>query len=203
MSSTLEVVEVSEREKIFNQARDRINECHQEFLKSGEGIGNALLAAANFRREAGVHLEALKTATYAADGKDFKVVPHGDWEALFKSNRTGKCQTAFAFEFSSETARNYIQFAKKHPDPITDLKQIVQDGKTMLLDAGMIELEQPDPNPTPLRNAYVLADRLRQSFNQNFVNGCLTREKPEDWEPDYRQSVKETLKPIAEFYATL
>ena len=203
MLSDSGIVGASERERLFDEARDRINQCHREFLKSGEGIGNALLAAANYRREAGALLETLKTATYAADGKDFKVVPHGEWEKLFAPERAGKNGSGSVFDFSPSTARNYIQFAKKHPEPITDLKQIVQDGKTMLLDAGLIELEQSTPNPNPLKNAFVFADKLRQAFNQNFVNGCLTREKVEEWEPEYRSSVKETLRPIADFYDTL
>ena len=56
----------------------------------------------------------------ATDSQGRKVVPHGEWEGLFKS-ANGKANPTAVLDFDSQTARNYIQFAKKHPEPITEL----------------------------------------------------------------------------------
>lgn len=194
-----EIIEISEREKIFNEHKEKIISAHKGFAGAAKSIGNSLLAAANYRREVGIYLESLKTAT---DSQGRKVVPHGEWEGLFATAK-GKSNGSFTFDFDYNTARNYINFAKKHPEPITDVRQIMREGKAMLVDAGEVELTMPNFKPQHIESAYSLANKLWQGFNQKFINGILKKEDVTKWDPEYREDIKGCLKPIVDFYESL
>lgn len=198
-------ITISERERIFTELKEKISSAAAASNEQCRGVVSASVAAANFRREAGIYLQTLKSAT---DGEGRKIVPHGEWEGLFSSaGRTlegkSKLEKVTVFDFSYETARNYIQFAKDHPEPITDIRQILRDQKSMLCDAGEVTLELPEFTPKPLSNTYSLANRLMQTFNQKFLNGCLKQEDRSNWTDEYRTGIKDSLKPIVEFYQSL
>ncbi len=94
-------------------------------LRTDETSGKVSVFRAKIKRRLLRSLRAL--VSNATDSEGRKVVPHGEWEGLFASanRRVSKddanVEVVPHFAFGSDTARNYIQYAKKHPEPITKL----------------------------------------------------------------------------------
>lgn len=190
---------IPERPRLLKDFISKINAEQAGFLLAAKTAGNSLLAGANHRREIGVLLATLKEAT---DSEGAKLVPHGKWESMFAGDRTGKCNSGVAFEFSSETARRYIAFAARHPEPITSLSEIVRDGGQMLIDAGELDAPSREPNS---QQTHADQDRwLTAILNAKEQIAALTEKAPvTEWPTSRRQQMKENLRPLAELYATL
>ncbi len=72
---------------------------HEGFAAAGAAIGSSLLAAANYRREVGIYLESLKTATFTIDGNERKVVSHGEWGGCLKMGAEPNAKMIWHFLF--------------------------------------------------------------------------------------------------------
>lgn len=194
MSTELEIV--SERDELFAKYTEEINGIHQSFVKAAESVGNSLLAGANYRREMGEKLASLKEAK-TSEGHD--VVPHGQWQKLFLTAKGKSCSCA-TFGFDHSTATRYMEFARKHPEPITDLKQIARDGKDTLLEAGLIEAEEGNPGTTlPGAVKWIsYIQRTRGEFEKMKKDGAFSKMNQTE-----RDNMKQQLRPLVEVYETL
>ena len=193
---------MTEREKLIQEHIELINAARAEHAKEAKAVMCGILAGANHRREVGIRLASLKEAKITIDGKQQPLVPHGGWEPLFTSKRTGKCDTPASFEFSSKTAARYIDFASKHPEPIMALTDILREAGAMLLDAGEIEEQKRIPgsqNPTPPTSPWIVyISKTREEI------GKLTEKVPlEKWDQARRDLVRQHLKPLVEIYQAL
>lgn len=191
----MEIV-TSERERILSEHVTEIKLEQAAFFGAAKQVGSGLLAGANHRRKLGILLASLKDAT-TSDGK--RVVPHGDWIDLFSN---GKNRSRAVFEFSDDTARRYVEFARKNPEPITALDQIVRDGKDMLIDAGEIEARE-------------ITDQTHRSHGESCkwlslvsrawaeIDTLRTKAPIDEWPEATRITLKEKLRPYVELYANL
>lgn len=182
---------ISDRESLISEYVSKITEAHGKFNLQAENAGNALLAGANYRREVGILLEALKNSV---DSNGNKVIKHGEWESLFVTAK-GKSKSDFTFDFDYNTARNYISFSKKHPEPITHVSQIVREGKDMLIQAG--EIDEPDghaiqTNRDPEGTNWIRAlDKVTITFEKIFDTRPL-----KDWQDSEREVFIQRARPV-------
>jgi len=84
------------------------------------------LDSANAIREMGVYLAKLKQDTR-----------HGDWLGLFASSH-GEPNAQAVLRFDSNTAGNYMRFAKANPEPFTDPAQAMGAYREIYKSAGLI-----------------------------------------------------------------
>lgn len=190
---------LTKRDQILAEHVELIREQHSQFLNSAQTIGSGLLAAANHRRELGIKLQTLRDANYVdGEGTRRKVIGHGQWEALF-SDHGNKSESSFAF--TAKTANNYIEFGKKHPNKILDLKEVSRSGHELLLDAGEVEAatRESGGNRQPEGQAWLSGlshawERLTVRFEKKPLG---------DWTQTDRDTLKGKLKPMVELYARL
>jgi len=91
------------------------------------GIAESCVATANATREMGVFLIKLKQDT-----------KHGEWLGLFATAR-GEANAQSVLLFDSNTAGNYMRFAKANPEPFTDPSLAMGAYKEIYKSAGLIE----------------------------------------------------------------
>ena len=188
---------MTERETLLMEHVQKITSEQESFFSSAKTVGNGLLAGANHRRNIGILLASLKEAT-TSDGR--KVVQHGAWEEMFADRRSGKSCTTATFAFSYDTARRYIEFSRKHSEPITSLDQIIRDSKDMLIDAG--EIKDPTRDNQSQKS---LGDSCKwlSLVSRAWAEIDTIKGKIESWPEAQRFTLKEKLKPYVELYRTL
>lgn len=191
-----EITVLSPREQIIQERVEKIRQAHNGLQAQAGTMVNALLAGANFRRAAGIHLEALKMAT---DSEGRKIIRHGEWESLF-SNHGKKSETILSF--TVETARNYIAFAKKYPEPITDVNQIVTETKPILQDAG--EIDRPEGGSQALHEFDFVGAVAKRVFDYKAFWGAQLKKEPiEQWPQERKEVVREQLQWFVDRYREL
>jgi hypothetical protein len=84
----------------------------------------ACLESANAIREAGIYLLQLKEQT-----------PHGEWLSLFE----GRENSTPVLNFTDQTARRYMQFAKANPEPFISAELAIGAYKEIYKSTGLIE----------------------------------------------------------------
>lgn len=193
-----EITVLSLREQIIQERVEKIKEAHSGLQGQAGTMVSALLAGANFRRAAGIHLEALKMAT---DANRNKIIRHGEWEKLFKSAKGKSCTNA-TFDFDHSTATRYMAFAKKHLEPITDINQIVTEAKPILQDAGQIEL--PEGRPQALHEFDFVGSVAKRVFDYKAFWGAQLKKEPiEQWPEERKEVVREQLQWFVDRYREL
>lgn len=187
----------TERERILHQHIEKIQATQASYMSEGKGAVSRMLAFANLRRELGVHLIALREAT---DSGGRKLIQHGEWERLFATAK-GKSNRDVTFDFDYLTATRYIAYARKHPEPITDPRQLMTESK----DAIAIASGEDPEGESPKRIARTTESSWIEAFGRvSFVFQNVIDKRPiEDWSEIERESYITRARPMVDTYIRL
>ena len=105
----------------------KLNESQGRLETLKTSLQQNCLDSANTIREMGVYLCKLKQDTR-----------HGEWLTLFATSH-GEANAQSVLHFDSNTAGNYMRFAKANPEPFTDAAQAMGAYREIYKSAGLIE----------------------------------------------------------------
>jgi len=160
----------------------KINTAHSAAMQCGESLKSNLVEGANKMRETGIYLLELKEAT-----------PHGSWLGMFASNSNSNP----VLNFTDQTARNYMSFAKANPEPIEDIAGGIGSLKALMVECGALpKPERIEQNAKEEKQQW-LSLLLRATGS---LTAAIEHNPLKEWDEMRRVTFIEKAKPIVQLF---